>query len=180
MPNRVNKTSEMLHCRRCGSYLQRRNEGAIFSCKNDHIIFDNPRPAVGVILMQDTETIILGVRSRQPHAGAYDTVGGFVDIGETPEQALEREIHEELGLHSSHYTQPRYLCSATTLYPYKGEAIPVVSLFFVATLIAPDTPLHPGDDIGAVHIQPLADLSLDNFPQSDVRSAILYAKETLL
>lgn len=181
MPNKVSNptVSEMNHCRRCGTELQRQDASAIFICNNNHTIFDNARPAVGVILLKDTTTAILGVRAHEPHAGTYDTIGGFVDIGETVEQALEREIYEEAGLKNNQYSKPNYLCSFPVLYEYKGEHIPVVSMFFTATLHAPLSSLIPGDDIAGIHVQPLETLNPEHFPQSDVRNAICYAKENL-
>lgn len=54
---------------------------------------------VGAILMRDGK-LLLGLRA--PHKKAapntWDTIGGHVEQGETDEQAMLREVHEEAGV----------------------------------------------------------------------------------
>lgn len=53
-----------------------------------------------VALIQDGEKILLGRRSldARGQVGKWENLGGEVDEGETPEQAIVREIKEELGV----------------------------------------------------------------------------------
>ena len=53
-----------------------------------------------VALIQDGEKILLGKRSpdARGQVGKWENLGGEVEVGETPEQAVEREIKEELGI----------------------------------------------------------------------------------
>jgi 8-oxo-dGTP diphosphatase len=50
----------------------------------------------GVILLG--EAIVLVKRRNQPYAGMWALPGGFVEYGETVEDAVKREILEETGL----------------------------------------------------------------------------------
>jgi ADP-ribose pyrophosphatase YjhB (NUDIX family) len=56
----------------------------------------NPAPAVGIAIL-DGDRILLSLRAREPKKGQWDLVGGFVDAGETVEQATRREVQEETG-----------------------------------------------------------------------------------
>jgi NADH pyrophosphatase NudC (nudix superfamily) len=55
--------------------------------------------------------------------------GGFVDPEESGEEALHREVFEEVGIK---ITNTSYLMTAPNRYLYQGVQIPVVDLFFVA------------------------------------------------
>lgn len=66
-------------------------------------------PACGFILYLDPKVVVVAlipiagelvlVRQVQgPRAGLWVLPGGFVDLGETPEQAVSREVAEETGL----------------------------------------------------------------------------------
>jgi NADH pyrophosphatase NudC (nudix superfamily) len=59
--------------------------------------------------------------------------GGFVDPGENAEEALRREVLEEVGLH---VTKLRYLTSRPNSYLYRGVALPVLDFFYVAEVEA--------------------------------------------
>jgi ADP-ribose pyrophosphatase YjhB (NUDIX family) len=42
--------------------------------------------------------VLLAKRKNEPYRNQWSTPGGFVEIGETAEEALRREIREELGI----------------------------------------------------------------------------------
>jgi 8-oxo-dGTP diphosphatase len=56
---------------------------------------------VGALLVRGGE-VLLGRRSadRAWLPGAWDVFGGHIEAGETPEDALRREVLEELGVHA--------------------------------------------------------------------------------
>jgi ADP-ribose pyrophosphatase len=58
---------------------------------------DHPRVAVGAIVIKD-DRVLLVKRSRPPGEGLWAIPGGRVELGETLQQAAEREIKEETGL----------------------------------------------------------------------------------
>ena len=63
--------------------------------KNDYP--GNPRVAVGAVVFKD-ECILLVRRGQPPAADLWAIPGGSVEIGETLQEAAEREILEETGI----------------------------------------------------------------------------------
>ena len=61
-------------------------------------IYDNPVPAVCAVLQDDRSRILLVQRSIPPRRGEWCLPGGFMELGETPEAAVLRELEEETGL----------------------------------------------------------------------------------
>ena len=57
-----------------------------------------PHPTVSAIITNENEEILLAKRAREPKKGQWDVVGGFVEVGESLEKALQREVKEELGV----------------------------------------------------------------------------------
>ncbi|MGE5256299.1 MAG: NUDIX hydrolase [Hyphomicrobiales bacterium] len=58
---------------------------------------ERPRVAVGAIVFKD-EAVLLVQRGQPPAEGSWAIPGGSVRIGETLQQAAEREILEETGV----------------------------------------------------------------------------------
>ncbi|PSB92424.1 NUDIX domain-containing protein [Candidatus Pandoraea novymonadis] len=55
--------------------------------------------AVGIMIDQPDDVVLLGQRpAGKSYAGYWEFPGGKIEVGETVEAALERELHEELGV----------------------------------------------------------------------------------
>jgi ADP-ribose pyrophosphatase len=67
---------------------------------------DSPRVAVGAIVIKDGQVLLVR-RGQPPSEGLWAVPGGRVHLGETLQQAAEREIKEETGL-SIHARDPVY------------------------------------------------------------------------
>ena len=55
--------------------------------------------AVGILIRHSDDALLLSTRPEgKPYAGYWEFPGGKVESGETIEEALRRELHEELGI----------------------------------------------------------------------------------
>ena len=54
--------------------------------------------AVGVLVRVDGAFLLTSRPLGKPYAGYWEFPGGKLEVGETVEQALQRELHEELGI----------------------------------------------------------------------------------
>jgi ADP-ribose pyrophosphatase len=135
-------------CPKCGekASVTGRNPFSCGGCGYTH--FFGPVSAVGAITTDAEGQVLLLVRAKDPGKGLYGLPGGFVDVGETAEEALHREVKEEVGLR---VRACRYLTSFPNEYVYGGFVLPVTDMFFVMEVHSFDE-LAPGDgEISAWH-----------------------------
>lgn len=86
-------------CGRCGSPTRASDAGHVVRCTNDACHsqqFPRIDPAV-IVLVTDGERALLGRQAAWP-PGRYSTIAGFVEPGESLEDAVVREVREETGV----------------------------------------------------------------------------------
>jgi NAD+ diphosphatase len=123
-------------CGRCGAPNRAMQAGHVMACTAagcDSQIFPRLDPAV-IVLVTDGERALLGRQASWP-AGRYSTIAGFVEPGESLEDAVHREVHEETGIRVGalryHSSQP---------WPFPASLM----LGFIAR--ATSQAIHLGDD----------------------------------
>jgi NAD+ diphosphatase len=86
------------HCPACGSVTTVAEGGAVRVCPVDGTL-QHPRvdPAVIMAVVDDDDRLLLAHQARWP-ARRFSTLAGFVEPGESLEQAIVREVHEETGV----------------------------------------------------------------------------------
>lgn len=168
---------EMNFCRRCGAALTAATEDA-YKCENGHTVFANPAPAIGIFFVTPDDKVLLAVRGIEPYKGTLDAIGGFVDVGETLEHAVEREVHEELGMTPDEYEPPQFLCSGSGVYPYDGEERTIVGSLFWSRL-KPGAQPKPKDDVAEIIYTPIDNLDLQLVGTMDSQSGLRKLKELL-
>ena len=85
-------------------------------CKFQYYI--NNSAAVACLIFNSQGEVLLTRRAIDPNKGMLDLPGGFVEPLETAEEAVIREIKEELGLQ---ITKMTYLVSFPNLYPFSDR-----------------------------------------------------------
>lgn len=87
-------------CPYCGTGLSNQNHGgqARASCPGCGFVhWNNPTPVVAALMQLDSGEVVL-VHNAQWPTKMYGLVSGFLEAGESPEQAVIREVREELGM----------------------------------------------------------------------------------
>ncbi len=85
-------------CSRCGAPTEPARGGSVRRCTadgSDH--FPRTDPAVIMLVHDGSDRCILGRQAAWP-AGRFSTLAGFVEPGESAEQAVAREVFEEVGV----------------------------------------------------------------------------------
>jgi len=127
------KPSEFFHyCPRCGTKQATVPSGGVFDCASCGFrYFFNAGSAVAAFVRKDDGRWLFIRRAKDPGKGKLAPAGGFIDIGETAEAAVRREIREELGVE---VRELRFVSSHPNAYHYREVTYPVLDLFFMADL----------------------------------------------
>ncbi len=105
----ANWRTSMRFCGQCGSVTETRDAGYRLVCPNGHDHFPRSDP-VAVILVHHGDHVLLAQGTRFPNKRLFSALSGFVEPGETVEQAAAREAFEEVGIRPQnvryHSSQP--------------------------------------------------------------------------
>lgn len=139
-------------CPRCGTKLtlaDRAGRERPVCPLCDWVFFPDPKVAVAAVICREAQ-VLLTRRVNKPQQGLWTFPGGFVDAGEDPPQAAQRECLEETGLRVEIsglvdiFSGQEHARGAHILIVYRGE------------ILGGD--LHPGDDADRADFFPLAAL----------------------
>jgi NAD+ diphosphatase len=85
-------------CGKCGSPMQFIPDERGKKCeKFAHMVYPSISPCIIVAIIKDKKSILLGKINR-PGVNLFSVLAGFVEIGETLEECVVREVQEEVGI----------------------------------------------------------------------------------
>lgn len=125
-----------------------RDRNVCTSCGYIHYI--NPTPAVGIIAVKDGKFLFIK-RGNPPGKGTWAPPSGFVEIGETLEEAAARELKEETGLTGHAERLLGAYCDPNEYYGY------VITIVYLCKIDSGD--LKAGDDAADARF-----MSVDEIP----------------
>lgn len=94
MKNELVKDS---HCSYCGTAFPAEMSWSRRCPCCGSVTYRNPLP-VSVVLLPVDDGLLLIRRTKEPQAGKLALPGGFIEVGETWQEAGAREMHEETGI----------------------------------------------------------------------------------
>jgi len=143
-------------CGVCGGVCDARSSGHMMvctACEAQH--FPRTDPAV-IMLVTRGDRALLGHSQRFPRASMYSTLAGFVEPGETLEEAVRREVFEEAGIRVGavhyHSSQP---------WPFPGN----IMLGFYGEGLTDDITIDPEEmlDVRWFSREEISDPAAHNF-----------------
>ena len=119
-------------CPMCGSKKIENHGNRKWVCPDCGFdLYNNVASAVGIVIYDKNHNVLFEVRAKEPRKGFLAVPGGFVDFGESAEEAVVRECREEIGVPVE---GAQFLCTAPNTYEYKGIEYKTCDIFFAAQL----------------------------------------------
>lgn len=169
MTNAKHPTNFFQYCPSCGSTQFQQIGDRSKKCLDCgfHFFF-NASAAVAAIIFDSDGRIMLARRAIEPHKGMLDFPGGFVDLMETAEESLARELDEELG---ATVKKMDYFCSFPNTYPFSGLEVFTLDFAYIVELETIEN-LKPMDDIYAIEFYYPAEVNLDEVPAKSMKNIL--------
>ena len=158
------------YCPRCGKNGLAPDSVKSFRCPAcDFLFYLNPAAAVAGLIVNTDGDLLVVVRNHDPSKGTWDLPGGFLEPGETCEQGLRRELHEELNLD---IVALRYFCSAPNEYAYGDVVYATVDAAFICDVNPAQTFQADMDEIVFAKFLPLSEIKVENFGLPSIRRIV--------
>lgn len=164
-------------CPVCGSNHFEINNIKSKKCKDcGFSYYLNPSSATVALILNSKEEFLAVRRKKDPAKGTLDLPGGFVDMDETGEEGMAREVKEETGLDA---TEVKYQFSYPNLYLYSGFMVHTLDMFYEVK-VKDDTHIEAMDDAEESFWIPLSRLNPDEFAFDSIRKGLHRYLETKL
>lgn len=153
----------LAYCPYCGGSLERRrpagDDRQRLVCEAcGEVLYENPKIVVSAVV-ERAGKVLLARRAGVSRAGKWDLPGGFVELDETAEEALEREVMEEVGL-------PIRLHGVLGVFrETKGPYAPTLNIHFRATPLGEPRPTNEVSEVGwfgTGELPPAEDFAFEN------------------
>ncbi len=141
------------YCPHCATPLESMLEGLLHrpTCpKCGFVQYLNP-PLAATIILPRVDRVLLGRRTIEPRRGAWTLPGGYVELGESAEEAVVREAKEEVGV-DVHVER--------LLGLHSGAPSAVAVALFVGSIVRGEpSPLHEVDEVGFFPLHALPEIA---------------------
>jgi len=160
-------------CPRCGAeHIEIYKKHRIWCATCQLEYFHNVATAVGALIIT-TDGLLLLERAKEPAQGKFALPGGFVDPGETLEEALIRECEEEIGWKAELHRM-EYFCSFPNTYLYKGILYHTCDMFFVIKQDSFDITSLKKDpaEVRGIQLIPIDEIQAESLAFESTRKAV--------
>lgn len=137
--------------------------------------FINSAAAVAALISDEDGKLMLVTRGVEPDYGKLDLPGGFIDPMESAEEAIIRELQEELGLK---VTKLEYLFSAPNEYIFSAFKVFTLDMAFKVRAESTEN-IKAMDDILAYRFYSEEEIDYDEIPSPSIKSFVKQYFENL-
>lgn len=156
-------------CPKCGSSHFVENNFKSKRCEAcGFVYYFNPSSSTIAIIINSNDELLVATRAHAPAKGTFDLPGGFVDMNETGEEAVIREVKEETGLHVS---QAKYMFSIPNTYVYSGFEVHTLDLVYLCKVDDMQN-IKAEDDVASLQFIKISELNPDLFGLRSVKEVI--------
>jgi len=131
--------------------------------------FENPKGSVSAVIIKEGRILVLK-RIEEPFNDMWDLPGGYIDAGETPEQAIKREIKEELGVDAN----IDFIGCFPGTASWKDKEFPIISHAYIAELTG-ELKLNTSENSSFNWI-PISDINLKEIAFDSNKRIVEYVK----
>ena len=157
------------YCPKCGSPRFEVHNAKSKQCADcGFVYYFNPSSATVALIMNERGELLVCRRAKEPARGTLDLPGGFIDMSETGEEGVAREVHEETGLEVTH---AEYLFSLPNLYLYSGFLVHTLDMFYRCT-VADTAHYRAMDDAADLFFLPLDAVRSEEFGLGSIREGL--------
>jgi mutator protein MutT len=169
MHTNISPTEVFGFCPKCGFSEFRTVGSRTKKCKNcSFTYYFNASAAVAALIFDDNGRLLLTRRAIEPHIGMLDLPGGFVEPMESAEEAVSRELKEELDVE---VVSMEYLCSFPNEYPFSGLSVSTLDMAFKVKVKSLDN-IKAMDDISAFEFYYPEEVPLNEISATSIRKII--------
>ncbi|MBN2652951.1 MAG: NUDIX domain-containing protein [Spirochaetales bacterium] len=162
------------YCPNCGSN-NFKIENNRFECENCRFVLFNNTAAAVAVFIKFEDKFIITKRGRNPQKGMLDLPGGFVDPGESAEEAVAREIYEELGIEIKN---TRYLFSYPNKYPYKNVLYNTCDMFFYGEALEIPAKIQR-EEIEGIILMNIDEIKIEDIGFNSIKNAVSKFKKII-
>lgn len=156
-------------CPKCGSARFEEHNFKSKKCADcGFTYYFNPSSATVAFIVNEHGELLVCRRGKEPAKGSLDLPGGFIDMDETGEEGVAREVKEETGMDVLH---TEYLFSLPNLYLYSGFTVHTLDMFFRCT-VKDVHHFHGMDDVADAFFMPLGQIRVEEFGLRSVREGL--------
>ncbi len=161
--------SQFKYCPKCGSDRFIENNEKSKKCLNcNFIYYFNSCAATVALILNSNNELLVATRAHEPAKGTFDMPGGFVDMYETAEEGVAREVKEETNLEVD---KVDFLFTIPNIYRYSEFDVHTVDMFFVCR-VNDISPLHANDDVSRLQFIALDKLNPEQFGLRSIKEGI--------